>query len=95
MTNIKERVLYFIENQGEKKETFFEDLGMSYANFKGVQKKSALGSDKIDKILSKYPNLLHIWHKPMQACYLLYCCYLIFLIYHYWHCSSHIVYQDD
>lgn len=61
MTNIKERVLYFIENQGEKKETFFEDLGMSYANFKGVQKKSALGSDKIDKILSKYPNLNLEW----------------------------------
>ena len=57
MTNIKERVLYFIENQGEKKETFFEDLGMSYAIFKGVQKKSALGSYKIDKILSKYPDL--------------------------------------
>ena len=61
MTNIKERVLYFIENQGEKKETFFEDLGMSYANFKGVQKKSALGSDKIDKILSKYPDLNLEW----------------------------------
>lgn len=61
MTNIKERVLYFIENQGEKKEAFFEDLGMSYANFKGVQKKSALGSDKIDKILSKYPDLNLEW----------------------------------
>ena len=61
MTSIKERVLYFIENQGEKKETFFEDLGMSYANFKGVQKKSALGSDKIDKILSKYPDLNLEW----------------------------------
>ena len=53
--------MYFIENQGEKKETFFEDLGMSYANFKGVQKKSALGSDKIDKILSKYPDLNLEW----------------------------------
>ena len=61
MTNIKERILYFIENQGEKKELFFEELGMSYANFKGVQKKSALGSDKIDKILSKYPNLNLDW----------------------------------
>ena len=53
--------MYFIENQGEKKEAFFEDLGMSYANFKGVQKKSALGSDKIDKILSKYPDLNLEW----------------------------------
>ena len=61
MTNIKERILYFIENQGEKKELFFEELGMSYANFKGIQKKSALGSDKIDKILSKYPNLNLDW----------------------------------
>ena len=34
---------------------------MSYANFKGVQKKSALGSDKIDKIYSKYPDLNLEW----------------------------------
>lgn len=61
MTNIKERILYFIENQREKKELFFEELGMSYANFKGVQKKSALGSDKIDKILSKYPKINPEW----------------------------------
>ena len=61
MTTIKERILQFIEYQGEKKESFFENLGLSYANFKGVQKKSALGSDKIDKILSKYPKINPEW----------------------------------
>lgn len=61
MTTIKERVLQFIEYQGEKKESFFENLGLSYANFKGIQKKSALGSDAIDKIISKYPDINLEW----------------------------------
>lgn len=61
MTTIKERILQFIEYQGEKKESFFENLGLSYANFKGVQKKSALNSDSIDKIISKYPEINLEW----------------------------------
>lgn len=61
MTKIKERILQFIEYQGEKKESFFENLGLSYANFKGVQKKSALNSDSIDKIISKYPEINLEW----------------------------------
>lgn len=61
MTTIKERILQFIEYQGEKKEGFFDNLGLSYANFKGVQKKSALSSDSIDKIISKYPEIDLEW----------------------------------
>lgn len=61
LSNIKERILYFIEYQGEKKENFFQELGLSYANFKGIQKKSALNSDAIDKILTKYSELNAEW----------------------------------
>jgi phage repressor protein C with HTH and peptisase S24 domain len=61
MTTIKERVLLFCEFKGFKKELFFKELGFSYANFKGIQKKSALNSDAIDKIISKYPELSLSW----------------------------------
>ncbi len=61
MTNIKERILHISDLKGIKKEDFFKDLGFSYANFKGIQKKSALGSDSIDIILSKYPDIDANW----------------------------------
>lgn len=61
MTNIKERVLQVSDYYKVKKELFFEELGLSYANFKGIQKKSALSSDSIDKILTKYNNVSAEW----------------------------------
>ena len=61
MTNIKERVLYLSDFYKIKKEFFFKELGLSYANFKGIQKKSALNSDAIDIILSKYKNISARW----------------------------------
>jgi repressor LexA len=62
MTNIKERILYIYLNIKEKKkEDFFKNLGFSYANFKGIQKKSALNSDSIDIFLSKFPNIDANW----------------------------------
>lgn len=61
MTTIKERVLQIAEYKEIKKESFFNSLGVSYANFKGIQKKSALSSDTIDIILSKYPDISPIW----------------------------------
>jgi hypothetical protein len=61
MTNIKERVLYISEIKGVKRELFFEQLGLSYANFKGIQKKSALSSDAIDKIITKYNDIDANW----------------------------------
>ena len=61
MTTIKERILLFCEFKGIKKELFFKELGFSYANFKGIQKKSALNSDAIDKIISKYSELSLSW----------------------------------
>lgn len=61
MTNIKDRVLYVAEIKGVNREIFFEELGMSYSNFKGIQKKSALSSDSIDKILTKYSDIDANW----------------------------------
>ncbi|MDM1057895.1 S24 family peptidase [Myroides odoratimimus] len=61
MTTIKDRVLQIAEYYGIKKELFFKELELSYANFKGKQKESALSSDAIDKILTKYPNISTNW----------------------------------
>lgn len=61
MTTIKDRVLQIAEYYGVKKELFFKELELSYANFKGKQKESALSSDAIDKILTKYPNISTNW----------------------------------
>lgn len=61
MSNIKDRVLEVCEFKGVKKELFFKNLGLSYANFKGIQKKSALNSDAIDKIISKYTDIDPFW----------------------------------
>ena len=60
-TNIKERVLQIAKNQGIGVEKFFASIESSYSNFKGEQKKTALGSDTIDKIVSKYPDVDLNW----------------------------------
>lgn len=61
MSGIKERVLLIAESKGINKAVFFEELGLSYANFKGVQKYSALSSDTMVIILNKYIDIDPIW----------------------------------
>ncbi len=61
MTNVKERLLQYIKSQGINKEDFFEIVGLSYSNFKGIQKNSGLNSDSIVKILSIYSNINLYW----------------------------------
>ncbi|GAA4146569.1 hypothetical protein GCM10022216_31670 [Sphingobacterium kyonggiense] len=61
MTNIKERVLLIAETKGIQKVEFFKGLGLSYANFKGVQKNSSLGSDAVSTILSTYQDINPEW----------------------------------
>ncbi|MGH2622192.1 MAG: hypothetical protein ACRDE7_00830 [Sphingobacterium sp.] len=61
MASIKERVLRIAEVNGKNKVAFFKDLGLSYANFKGVQKFSALGSDAVEIILSTYQDVSADW----------------------------------
>lgn len=61
MSSVKERVLLIAERKGIAKEKFFSDLGLSYANFKGVQKKSGLNTDAVAIILSKYSDISPAW----------------------------------
>lgn len=61
LTTIKERVLYIAELKGIAKSVFFEEIGMSYSNFKGKNKKTPLNSDTIVDILSKYPDINPSW----------------------------------
>lgn len=61
MSNIKERVLLIAKNKGINRTEFFKELGLSYANFKGIQKTTSLNSDAIVTILSKYPDVRPEW----------------------------------
>lgn len=61
MSNIKERVLRIAESKNIRKTDFFKDLGLSYANFKGVQKTTALNSDAVVTILARYPDIEPEW----------------------------------
>lgn len=61
MSNIKERVLLIAESKRISKTEFFKDLGLSYANFKGIQKSSSLSSDAIVTILTNYPDIDPEW----------------------------------
>lgn len=58
---IKDKILYFIENQGIKKTEFFKKTQISASNFKGAGLNSELGGDKIVKILSEYSMLSAEW----------------------------------
>lgn len=60
-TSIKERVLQIAQNKGIGYVKFLNSVGASYSNFKGKQKKTALSSDTIDKIITKYPDTNLHW----------------------------------
>lgn len=60
-SNIKERVLQIAEYKGVAKEKFFEQLGVTYGNFKGEAKKKALSSDTLATIVSIYPDINTDW----------------------------------
>lgn len=59
--NVKERVLLIAETKGISKTEFFRDVELSYANFKGGQKNTALSSDAMVAILSKHPDISPAW----------------------------------
>jgi hypothetical protein len=61
ISNIKERILKIAEKKGISKEKFFQEIGMTYGSFKGVQKNTALNSDALEKIISIYPDIDCEW----------------------------------
>jgi len=58
---IKDRVIQLVESKGVVKETFFEKIGMSSANFRGNAKKTPLNSTAIENILSTFPDVNPDW----------------------------------
>lgn len=61
MSNIKERILYYTDIKGFSKESFFEDLGVTYGSFKGKSKEQALSSDVLERIITKYDEISLEW----------------------------------
>lgn len=60
-SNIKERILQVSEYYGISKEKFFEDLGITYGNFKGSAKERPVNSSFLEKILTTFPDLSPDW----------------------------------
>lgn len=58
---IKDRILLFAASLNLAKKDFFYITGQSASNYKGNAMKSDIGSDKIVKILTKYPQLSAEW----------------------------------
>lgn len=61
ITNIKERVLQIAEFKGVSKEKFFDEIGMTYGNFKGKSKETPLNSNAIADILTIYKDISAEW----------------------------------
>lgn len=53
-----DRILYFAESQGMSVRAFAKSVGISHSL---LGKTKALGSDKLEKILSTYPDLNPVW----------------------------------
>lgn len=60
-TTIKERVVQIAEYQNESKESFFSNIGMTSANFRGKAKETPLNSNAIENIITKYPTINLHW----------------------------------
>jgi phage repressor protein C with HTH and peptisase S24 domain len=58
---IKERVLQIAKNKGVSYEDFCKSIGMTYGSFKGLQKKTSINSDALDKIISNNSNINPEW----------------------------------
>lgn len=61
ITNIKERILQISDFYKVGRESFFSELGISYGNFKGKSKNTAVNSDFLAEILTKYADIDPHW----------------------------------
>jgi len=61
ISTTKKNILEYIESQKLSKKSFYESIGMSESNFKGKGLNSEIGSDKIGKILTIYPDINAEW----------------------------------
>ena len=60
-SNIKERILQVADSYNISKEKFFEDLGITYGNFKGSAKERPVNSSFLEKLLTSFPDLNADW----------------------------------
>ena len=58
MQDVRDRLLFFISYMGLTKQAFEKQIGLSNGT---VTKTKRLGDDKIDRILSKFPQLNKVW----------------------------------
>lgn len=61
ISTIKKNIFQFIEYKGITKEEFYEKTEISSSNFKGTNRQSEIGGDKIIKILTIYPEINAEW----------------------------------
>lgn len=61
ITEIKERVLQIAKYHGVSYEKFSNEIGMSYASFKGKAKFTPLNSEAIANIITIYPDVDCYW----------------------------------
>lgn len=61
ITNIKERILLIAENKGIAKEKFFQEIGMTYGNFKGKSKLTPINSNAIVDIIAIHSDINLEW----------------------------------
>ena len=60
-SEIKKRIVQYLENQKIKREDFYKRVSINGANFRGLSAKSELSSDKIANILQCYPEINPDW----------------------------------
>lgn len=58
---IKERIIQLIESKGIPKESFYANIGMTSASFRGNAKNTPLNSNAIENILSIIPDANAEW----------------------------------
>lgn len=58
---VKDRIVQIIDYKGIAKESFFKNIGVSSANFRGKAKESDVGTITIAKILSEIPDVNPEW----------------------------------
>ncbi len=60
-SEIKSRVIQFLENKGVNKEKFFQKIGVTSANFRGNAQKTPLNSNAIENIFTEFPEINLEW----------------------------------
>ena len=60
-STIKERIRYIADYKNIKKEVFFNQLGMSSANFRGDNLHRPINSNTLEKLVTLFPDINPVW----------------------------------